>query len=288
MESPLIIYKRPRLRTPSLVVGWMDAGLVGISATDYLTDQLGAEEFAEIEPPDFSLLPLSLIKGGVLQEIEYPASCFYYWKNKKSTSDLIILGSKPPDLHRYEFANLVLELAELFKVKRIYTVGGVRTDITDAENPRVFAVVNNYHLKRYITQQGLEMGADYHGPTTMNGLILGIAKHRGIEGISLWGEVPNDSVETPNPAVCEAVLNVLTGLLGLDIDLSNIDDKYTGMQADELIGYVRQPDSDLHPQLEKLERGASPEISEKDKQTFFDELEKFLKKQKGSSGNGSV
>ncbi|MBM2825331.1 MAG: hypothetical protein HW402_995 [Dehalococcoidales bacterium] len=288
MESPLIIYKRPRLRTPSLVIGWMDAGLVGISATDYLTDQLGAEEFAEIEPPDFSLLPLSLIKGGVLQEIEYPASCFYYWKNKKSTSDLIILGSKPPDVRRYEFANLVLDLAELFKVKRIYTVGGIRADIPETEEPRVFAIVNNYRLKKYVTQQGLELGTDYHGPTTMSGLILGIAKHRDIEGISLWGEVPNDTAETPNPTVCEAVLSVLTRLLGLDIDLSDIDAKYGGRQADELIGYVRQPDLDLHPPMEKLQKGVSPEISEKDKQTFFDELEKFLKKQKGRGENGPV
>ena len=83
MKSPVRIHKRPRLRNPYLIVGWEDAGLVGINAVDYLTDKLGAEEFAEIEPHDFSLLPYIRIKGGVLQEIEYPKNSFYYWKNKK-------------------------------------------------------------------------------------------------------------------------------------------------------------------------------------------------------------
>ena len=51
MELPVRIYKRPRLRNPYLIVGWADAGHVGIDAIDYLIEQLGAEEFGEIEPP---------------------------------------------------------------------------------------------------------------------------------------------------------------------------------------------------------------------------------------------
>lgn len=283
MDSSIIIHKRPRLRNPHLIVGWADAGLVGIRAVDYLTDELGAEEFAEIEPHDFSLLPHSTIKGGVLQEIEYPGNSFCYWKNKNSSSDLIIWGGKPPALHHHEFANLILDVAELFDVRRIYTVGAIYANVSHTAKPRVFAVINNAKLRKYVTHYGVELGLDYHGPTSMNGLLIGIAKHREIEGINLWGRVPNYIGEVPNPRVCAAVLKVLTRMLGLDIDFSGIETeaRQANKQIDELVSYIKQQNPDLARHIGKLEKGLNLEASEEDRQSFFEEIEEFLKKQNG-------
>ncbi len=290
MESPLRIYKRPRLTNPYLIVGWADAGLVGLAAADYLIDKLGAQEFGEIEPHDFSSLPHSLIKGGVLQEIEYPGNIFYYWKNKRTTGDLIILGSKPPALKHYEFANLILDVAELFGVKRIYTVGGIYANVAHTEEPRVFAVTNSARLKKYLRHYDVELGIDYHGPTSMNGLIIGIAKHRDIEGVSLWGRVPSYIGEIPNPRVCEAVLRVLTRMLGVDVDFSEIEAeaRYANKQIDELVSYTRRQYPELDQYIGKLEKGMSVGASEEDRQKFFQEIEEFLKKQRGWRENGSV
>ena len=69
MESPLKIYEHPRLKEPYLVIGWEDTGHVGTGVADYLIDKLGAEEFGEIEPYDFSYLPNAVVKGGVLEDI---------------------------------------------------------------------------------------------------------------------------------------------------------------------------------------------------------------------------
>ncbi len=268
MESPLIVRKHPRLKNPYMVVGWIDAGLVGISIADYLIEKLGAEEFAEIEPPGFSFWPLTLVKGGVLQEIEYAANSFYYWKNKKGNNDLILFGGKPPELRQYIFANLMVDLAELFKVKRIYTVGGLMTDAGDTDNPKVFAVVNNSRLKKHVAQHGVELGQDYHGPAAMNSLLLGVAKHRGLEGVGLFGEVAKDIVEMPDLQVHEEILGALTEMLGLDIK--------TG-EMDGLIGHLGQHHQE-RGHLSGKSQGIIPEISEEDKQIFFAEIEKFLKK----------
>ena len=288
MQPPVRIYKRPRLRNPYLVVGWADIGLVGINAVDYLANKLKAEEFGKIEPYDFALLPHISIKGGVLQEIEYPRNSFYYWKNKETTGDLIILGSSPPALHHYAFANLILDVAELFGVRRIYTVGGIYANIAHTERPRVFAIVNNARLKDYVTHYDVELaGIDYHGPTSMNGLILGIAKRRNIEGISLWGRVPSYIGEIPNPQVSEAVLRVLTRMLGTDIDFSGIEAKarHANKQIDELVSHVRQQNPDLDRHIGKLEKGMSVEASREDRQRFFEEIEEFLRKQQGGREN---
>lgn len=287
MELPVRIHKRPRLSNPSLVVGWTDIGLVGINAIDYLTNKLRAEEFGEIEPYDFSSLPHILIKGGVLQETEYPRNSFYYWKNKETTGDLIIFGSSPPALHHYEFINLILDVAELFDVRRIYTVGGIYANIAHTERPRVFAVINNPELKNYVMHYDVEWGIDYHGPTSINGLLLGIAKRRDIEGISLWGRVPSYIGEIPNPRVCEAVLQVLTSMLGIDIDFSEIEARArrATKQIDELVNYIRQQNPDLDRHIGKLEKGLNVETSREDRQRFFEEIEEFLRKQQGRREN---
>ena len=287
MENPVRINRRPRLTNPSLVVGLTDAGLVGINAIDYLTDKLEAKEFGQIEPHGFSLLPHVSIKEGVLQEIEYDRNSIYYWKNKKYTGDLIILGSTPPALRHYEFANLILDVAELFDARRIYTVGGIHANIAHTEKPRVFAVINNPRLREYVTHYDVELGLDYHGPTSMNGLILGIAKQRNIEGISLWGRVPSYIGEISNPEVCEAVLRVLTRMLAIDIDFSEIEARArrANKRIDELVSYIRQQNPDLDQHIGRLEKGMSVEPSREDRQRFFEELEEFLRKQQGGREN---
>lgn len=290
VKPSLRIHKQPHLRNPCLVIGWADAGLVGISAVDYLNDKLGAEEFGEIEPHGFSLLPHISVKGGVLQEIEYAANSFYYWENKKSTSDLIILGSKPPAINHYEFANLILDVAELFDVSRIYTVGGIYANIAHTTKSRVFAIINNPRLKKYLTHYDVELGLNYRGPSSINGLVLGVAQQRNIEGISLWGRVPGYISEIANPQVCAAVLRVLTNMLGIDIDFSDIEAeaRYTNQQIDELVNYLRQKNPDLDRHIGKLEQGLNVEVSEEDRQRFFAEIEEFLRKQQGRRENGSV
>ena len=288
MEPPVRIYKRPQLRNPSLVVGCADTGLVGINAVDYLANKLGAEEFGEIEPYNFASLPHVLIKEGVLQEIEYPRNRFYYWKNKETAEDLIILGSGSPAQHQYEFVNLILDVAELFDVRRIYTVGGINANVAHTERPRVFVIINNPELKHYVAQHGVELaGIDYQGPTSMNGLILGIAKRRNIEGISLWGRVPSYVSEIPNPQVSEAVLQVLTRMLGIDIDFSEIEAKARRAirQINELVRYIRRQNPALDRHIGMLEKGMSAETTPEDRQRFFDEIEEFLRKQQGRREN---
>ncbi|MBI2980389.1 MAG: PAC2 family protein [Chloroflexi bacterium] len=288
MDSPLIIYKRPRLRNPRLIVGWTDAGLVGTSVVDYLIDKLEAEEFAEIEPYDFSLLPHVTIEKSVLEEIEYPRYSFHYWKNKKTAGDLIIMGSRPPAIHHYEFANLLLDVAELFNVSRIYTAGGLPANTTHTETPKVSAIINEPRLKKLLSPYDVELGMSYHGPSSINGLIIGLAKDRNIEGISLWGQVPSYIGDIANPRVCETVLRLLTRILGIAIDFSDIEAEVqqTNKQIDELVSYLRRQNSILDQHIGKLEKGIGLEIPPEDRQIFFEDIERFLKQQNRRRENG--
>ena len=56
----------------------------------------------------------------------------------------------------------------------------------------------------------------------LNGLLLGVSKERGIEGICLLGEVPMHATRIQNPAAALAVLKVLTKMLDIEIDITEL------------------------------------------------------------------
>ncbi len=282
MEYPININKRPRLRNPALVVGWADAGLVGFNAVNYMVEQLGAKEFGDIEPPDYLSFPHCIIEAGVLKNLEYPGSIFFYWKNKKTGEDLIFFESEPPDTNQYEFANLVVDVAEYFNVQRIYTVGGIHADIPHTEEPRIFAVINNPVLRGFLRRNHVDRGPDYHGPTSMNGLILGIARHRNIDGISLWGTVPRYIADVPDLRTCAVLVETLADMLGLNIDLTEMlrDAEFATKEINDLVAYAREQNPELNEYLDKLEKHARSEARPEDNEKFIHEIEDFLKKQK--------
>jgi proteasome assembly chaperone (PAC2) family protein len=56
----------------------------------------------------------------------------------------------------------------------------------------------------------------------LNGLILGMAQERGMEGVCLLGEVPAYATQIANPKASLAVLGILTKMLGVTVDLADL------------------------------------------------------------------
>jgi proteasome assembly chaperone (PAC2) family protein len=56
----------------------------------------------------------------------------------------------------------------------------------------------------------------------LNGLFLGAAKERKIEGVCLLGEVPMYATRIPNPKAALAVADALTKVLEINIDLNEL------------------------------------------------------------------
>ena len=274
------IWQQPKLSNPCLVVGWPDIGYVGIKAINYLKEKLGAQEFAEIELYDFSLMPQSLVNDGVLEALEFPRSEFSYWINERSEQDLIILRSDIPTYRQHELGNLILDMAQEFGVKRVYTMGGLYARVHHTAIPGVLAVINSADLKTFVQEHDVDPGIDYHGPSSMNGLLIGVAKERGVEGISLWGQVPHYLGEMPNPGIAQAVLKVLTQMLAVDIDFGEIEaeSRYTEGRIGKMITYFRGQHSELDKYLERLEQGMAPEFTEEESRRLFREIEEFLKR----------
>ncbi len=281
MAKTLIkFHRKPKLKSPYLVIGWPDAGQVGVKVVSYLKDKLGAREFGEIELSDFSLMPHSMIRDGVMEALEFPRSEFSYWKGKGRANDIVLFRSAQPVFNQYGLANLVLDAAEKLGVCRIYGVGGLYAKVPHTIKARVLSVINKQELKEYVRHYGVESTMDYHGPTSMNGLVMGLAKGRGLEGIALWGQVPGYIAEMPNPMVAQSVLEVLTKVLNLEIDRAEIEAEaeYAQGELDKIIDYIRQQRPEFEEYINRLEQGVETEPTGYTSEELFQEIERFLRR----------
>ena len=152
----LRLYQTPQLETPILVAGWPGIGNIGLTAVDTLRGMLEAEEFGEIEPWEFFYPKRALIRKGILEHLEFPSNKFYF--KKTGGGDLIFfIGEEQPTeggrmyaegRKAYQMANLVLDVAESFKCRRVYTSGAAVALTHHTIKPRVWAVPNSGILIR--------------------------------------------------------------------------------------------------------------------------------------------
>ncbi|MHC4084648.1 MAG: PAC2 family protein [Planctomycetota bacterium] len=234
-------YKEPELKNPIMFCGWPGIGNIGISAIESLRGVLKAQEFGEIEPWDFFNPRKVSIEEGLLKDLEFPGSKFYS-KRIRNQDLIFFIGQEQPSEGRiryaegkkaYKIANLVLDVAEKFDCRRIYTSGAAVTQIHHTAKPRVWAVPNRQSLieeinkyENTILMSKVEGRSSQGTITGLNGLLLGVAKKRGLDAICLMGEIPYylQGAPWPYPKGSKSVLEVLAKILDVKFDLSQLDE----------------------------------------------------------------
>jgi len=293
--------KEPDLEAPVLIASWPGIGNIGLMAVDTLRALLGAENLGEIEPWDFFYPKKLVIASGELKDLEFPASKFYF--RRTGIRDLIFfVGEEQPaegggayaqGTKAYQMANLVLDVAMRFGCRRLYTSGAAVAPIHHTARSRVWAVPNRAELIPEIRQYpNTVLMSDVEGRggqgniTGLNGLLLGVAKRRGLEAICVMGEIPAylQGFPIPYPKASKSVLEVLTHALGIEIQTQGIDALVQQSERDIERLYERLP-TEIREQLDKLRdaiRSESEEggpITEEDKKRILEDMDKFFKRE---------
>jgi hypothetical protein len=218
-----------------LIAAWPGIANVALGAVSYLREKLKAEEFAEVEPlPFFDLGGIS-IEDNIIQSPEFPRSIFYYWKSQEPGKDLIIFeGEAQPSVQTYQFATKVLEFAQGFKVKQVYTLAAALVQ-RFKEEPEVWVAATEASLLEKLDKQGLVLKGDFY-VAGMNGLLLSVAKEKKVDGICLLGETPHLPAEVGNPFASLTTLKALSRIIKLDLDLTELADsaKHARREIDKL------------------------------------------------------
>jgi len=298
------LYKEPRLEKPDMIVGWPGIGNIGIIAVDTLREQIQAEEFGEIEPWDFFYPRRVIIRADQLEDLVFPDNKLYYKRLEQKDLIFFIGEEQPSDgggtyaegEKAYQMANLVLDVAAKFACHRVYTSGAAISLTHHTLKPRVWAVPNKEDLieevKRHentILMSEIEQMGGQGSITGLNGLLLGVAKKRGFEGICLMGEIPDylSRAPFPYPRASKSVLEVITSILGVRIDLTALDNM--AAQIENIIEniYEKFP-QEIRDRIEQRRFAiqTKPEtITEEDEKWLKEHIDELFKKGgKGDEG----
>lgn len=276
-----------------MLAAWPGMGGVAIIAARYLTEKWGAKEFGSIAPEGFFDLSGVLIEDNTVRDLEFPENKFYLSRSRGRRDWIIFIGEAQPLMNGYRLANLVLDVAQNFGVKRLYTFAAAPTHIYHTKKPGVLAVATKPKLIRGLEKYDvtpLKQGSI----SGLNGLLLGAAKQRNIPGICLLGEIPIYTTHIANPRSAKAVLQVLAQMSNFEIDLTDINNwsretveeieakiyqlkESFGEEAKELIEYFTR----LAEQTSEEELG--PEFKTEE---LLKEIERFLK-DKGEQKGGN-
>lgn len=239
------LYTEPQLEKPLMFVGWPGIGKIGIMAVNILRDILKADQLGEIESWDFFYPKKVSIRDGLLEDLDFPSNKFYYQRLEKQDVIFFIGEEQPSEGGRvyasgekaYRMANLVVDAALKFGCQRVYTSGACVSMTHHQIKPRVCAVLSSEHLieevKKYSnTVLMSELGERREGEGTitgLNGLLLAVAKTRGLESMCLMGEIPDwlSGASFPYPKASRSVLEVFAEILGIAIDLNFLDNMET-------------------------------------------------------------
>jgi proteasome assembly chaperone (PAC2) family protein len=300
------LYKEPKLDKPDLVCGWPGIGRIGIMAVDYLRRAIAAEELGEIEPSDFFEPRKVTIGDGLLKSLEFPTNKLYYQRLRKKDLVLFIGEDQPAEGARlyatgeraYRMTNLVLDIAEKFGSQRVYTSGAAVTQTHHTLKPRVWAVPNSEDLidevanyENTVLMSEIEGRRGQGAITGLNGLLLGVAKKRGMKAICLMGEIPYylQASPWPYPKASKSVLEVLTSTLEIDIDLIPLDElaKKIDKSIEAFLTSLYEAEAvppqirnEIRERIEKMKyvRETAGPITDEDQKRIMEHIDEFFKR----------
>jgi len=208
----------PKASDPVLVCGLPGSGYVGKLAADHLVSSFKLKKVAEYTsssvPPQ-----VSVKEDGT---VDPPRGELYFAPTKGGRSLFVFTADAQPTTSEgeYALADAVVKFASRCGVKRVYTLAAYITG-SFSNSPRVYGAGTSKAITKSLSEKGVTLMKD-GGISGMNGLLIGVAALRGLEGACLLGETSGYVVDA---GASKAVLELLSKVVGLPIDTSKLEKK---------------------------------------------------------------
>lgn len=223
------------LRNPVFIEGLPGIGHVGKLVADHLVNELDTTKVVEIYSHYFP--PQVMVEED--GTIKMPNNEIYAYKSNGDSPDLLILVGDFQSISNeghFELVNAYIEVAKKFNVSRIFTLGGYGIGRL-IEEPYVIGAANNLELIKELENYGVkfERGEPGGGIIGASGLLLGVSKLEGIDAACLMGVTSGYMVD---PKSAKAVLEILTAMLNLEVDVEELDKRAKEME--KLIAQIKE------------------------------------------------
>lgn len=261
--------------------GWADAAEGATSAVKFLKRKLQARKFAEFDPEEFydftQTRPTTTRTRDGKRHIHWPANEFFHLTNPDTGTGIMIFMGVEPNLRWRTYSQSIARLAHEQGVETVIHVGALLDAVPHTRPVKLSGTATRPDLSEFL--EGREIrSSNYQGPTGISSSVMDACVKQGLGYSSIWGHTPHYLQAAPNYRVAYSLLQPLTRLLRLPLDLeelrgaaSKFDDEVArAVQADEQIGsYVGK----LEGQYD--ERAA--ENSSLDPEELLRDVERFLR-----------
>lgn len=211
--------KEKVLETPKgeglvLVCGLPGSGYVGKLAADHLVSSFGLRKVAEYTTDAFPP-QVEVREDGTAA----PPMGEMFFSESPRRGLLVFTADAQPTTSEGEYAlsDAVVGFAKKCGVRRVFTLAAYITG-SFAQTPKVYGAATSKEMLRELSDKGAVLMKE-GGITGMNGLMVGMAALRGLEGACLLGETSGYVVDA---GASKSVLEVLSRLVDVPIDTSEL------------------------------------------------------------------
>ncbi len=231
----------PKLKNPIFIAAWPGMGEVAYRSALYLKEVMGFKLFAKLQARQFFKPAAVAVEKGLVDMPSPPAGFFYYYKGKKSQDIILFLGEAQPPLEHAEALSMVIvNFIKRYKANHVFTFAAKPEPIDHKSKSRVWVAATHNDSLKFFEKIGAKVLKEGQ-ISGLNGIVLGVAKKKGVKGTCLLGEIPFYTVQIENPKATGSILNVMNKYLKVNINLTAIEErsKFIEEEIEKLINYLK-------------------------------------------------
>ena len=227
MKNMIKIFRKVQLKNPYFIAAWPGMGNVALKT------------FYFWKAPSLKICAKKIGASANSYGGNRPVKDF---GGKIGKHDLVIFISEAQTSadKGYFYAHKLMEAAESFHCKKVFTFAAMPAPIEHTQTPKVWFTATNkvlsLEMKRFNVRR-----MDTGQISGLNGLLLAVAKERNQDGVCLLGEIPLYTIQIDNPKASLAILEVLSRVLGISLDLKElkVQAEFQEEEINRLIEYFR-------------------------------------------------
>ena len=241
--------------------GWNDAGDAASSAVSFLASSLNARRFAQIDSEEFfdfqANRPCIALDESEKRQITWPTVEILEACAPRAPRDLVLVQGTEPSMRWRAFGAHMVDLAEALGVQIVVSLGAL---LGDVPHTRPVAMTGHASDAALLERLGVA-SSSYEGPTGIVGVLHTACADAGLPSASLWAAVPHYVAAATNPKAALALLRRVEVLVGVSVDVSELESAATDYERQ--IGLAVQSDPDIQAFVERLEQAADSEAPDR-------------------------
>ena len=232
-------------RSPFLVAafgGWGDAASVATTAASFLMQGRETTRLTEMDAEEYFVLsetrPMVRLDSSGERKITWPSIALIEGRGAGDRDAVILVGPEP----QLRWRRFGREVAEMWKARGdggpVLLLGAFLAGVSHSAPVVLTGFATTPELREKLAELGIQPSG-YEGPTGIHSALAETLRDEGIPCLSVWAAVPHYLAALPNPKAVAAVLRAVDGVLGIGLDLSELDDAAATFEKQVAIAMTR-------------------------------------------------